>query len=149
MQVASKKAYWKNNSVPNTCDISPLKKIFFSELNKYIFQISLKYIKLVITKILFILVLSNFNFYFKITCTSPPNNITPHQSKSFWPSMKDFSKIFNPSPFPQAGGGACHDNIFHRNARVTKVWSHDLIHNISESRNKILLVTSWTDIMTL
>ena len=37
------------------------------ELNRCIFQISLKYIKLVIPKILFILVLCSFNFYFKIT----------------------------------------------------------------------------------
>ena len=27
MQVASRKVYWKNNSVPNTCNISALKKI--------------------------------------------------------------------------------------------------------------------------
>ena len=32
MQVASKKVYWKKQqSVPNTCHISPLKKIVFSE----------------------------------------------------------------------------------------------------------------------
>ena len=37
-----------------------------SELNRCIFQISLKYIQLVIPKILFILVLCSFNFYFKI-----------------------------------------------------------------------------------
>ena len=30
----------KQQSVPNTCDISPLKKTFFSELNRCIFQIS-------------------------------------------------------------------------------------------------------------
>ena len=33
MQVASKKVYWENSSVPNTCDISPLKKIFFQNSN--------------------------------------------------------------------------------------------------------------------
>ena len=43
------------------------KKDIFSELNKCIFQISLKYIKLDIPEILFILVLCNFDFYFKIT----------------------------------------------------------------------------------
>ena len=64
MQVASKKACWKNKSVPNTCDISPLKKIFFQNLTCF-FQISLKYIKLVIPEILFVLVLCNFDFYFK------------------------------------------------------------------------------------
>ena len=44
-----------------------IEKDIFSELNRYIFQLSLKYIKLVISKILFVLVLCNFNFYFKIT----------------------------------------------------------------------------------
>ena len=44
-----------------------IEKDILSELNRYIFQISLMYIKLVIPKILFILVLSSFNFYFKIT----------------------------------------------------------------------------------
>ena len=33
----------KQQSIPNTCNISPLKKIFFSKLNRCIFQISLKY----------------------------------------------------------------------------------------------------------
>ena len=44
-----------------------IQKDILSELNRCIFQISLKYIKLVIPKILFILVLCSFNFYFKIT----------------------------------------------------------------------------------
>ena len=44
-----------------------IEKDIFSELNRCIFQISLKYIKLVIPKILFILVLCNFSFYFKTT----------------------------------------------------------------------------------
>ena len=42
-----------------------IEKDILSELNRCIFQISLKYIKLVIPKILFILVLCSFNF--KIT----------------------------------------------------------------------------------
>ena len=48
-----------------------IEKYILSELNRCIKFI--KYIKLVIPKILFILVLCSFNFYFKIT---PPNNIT-------------------------------------------------------------------------
>ena len=44
-----------------------IEKNILSELNRYIFQIPLKYIKLAIPKILFILVLCSFNFYFKIT----------------------------------------------------------------------------------
>ena len=44
-----------------------IEKSIVSELDRCIFQIPLKYIKLVIPKILFILVLCSFNFYFKIT----------------------------------------------------------------------------------
>ena len=47
------------------CHIA-IKNDSLSELNRCIFQISLKYIQLVIPKILFILVLCSFNFYFKI-----------------------------------------------------------------------------------
>ena len=49
-----------------------IEKDIFSELNRCIFQISLKYIKLVIPKILFILVLCRFGFYFKVTWPPPP-----------------------------------------------------------------------------
>ena len=54
----------KQQSVPNTCAILPLKKIFYQHLTDFhfafcIFQISLKYIKLVFPKILFILVYKN------------------------------------------------------------------------------------------
>ena len=57
-----------------------IEKHIFSELNRCIFQISLKYIKLVIPKILFILVLCNFNFYFKLRDPpSPP----PTQKNKF------------------------------------------------------------------
>ena len=44
-----------------------IEKDILSEFNRCIFQISLKYIKLVIPKIIFTLVLRNFNFYFKFT----------------------------------------------------------------------------------
>ena len=44
-----------------------IEKDILSDLNRCIFQISLKYIKLFIPKILFILVFCRFNFYFKIT----------------------------------------------------------------------------------
>ena len=53
----------KQQSVPNTCNISPLKNIIFQK--RCIFQISLQYKKLVIPKILFILVLCNFTFFQK------------------------------------------------------------------------------------
>ena len=94
-----------------------IEKNIFSELNRCIFQISvkyidlisLKYIDLVIPKILFILVLCNFNFYFKTTWLPPtklppppPTTIyLPHQNKNFWlPSGKVL-------PPPPNSGGAC------------------------------------------
>ena len=68
MQVASKKVSCKNNRVIQTVFTNCLEKDFyFSELNRCIFQISLKYIKVVTPETLFILVLRNFTFYFKIT----------------------------------------------------------------------------------
>ena len=61
-----------------------------SELNRCIFPISLKYIKLVIPKILFILVLCSFNFLLQNYLSPTPNkitpplsNITPDQNKNF------------------------------------------------------------------
>ena len=50
------------------------------ELNRCIFQISLKYIKLVIPKILFILVFSNFKFLLQNYVTAP-KKITLPQSR--------------------------------------------------------------------
>ena len=83
-----------------------IEKDIFSELNRCIFQISLKYIKLVIPKILFIMVLCSFNIYFKITWPpappqqnypSPPptkiKNVDP-------PPAKTFLKFSNPAPLP-------------------------------------------------
>ena len=83
-------------------------KYIFSQLNSCIFQTSLKYIKLVIPKILFILKLCNFNFYFKISWPSPPpkkklippkNTPPPPPKQKFLPppSSKDFSEIFRAS----------------------------------------------------
>ena len=72
-------------------------KYIFSELNRCIFQTSLKYIKLVIPKILFILKLCNFNFYFKISWPSPPPKkklIPPKNTPP--PSTK--TKISTPPP---------------------------------------------------
>ena len=84
MQVASKKVYWKNWA-PNICAILPLKKIFYQ--NRCIFKISLKYIKLVTPKTLFVLVLCSFNFWFKIK----------------WPpSLSTKIKISDPLPPPPA-----------------------------------------------
>ena len=68
MQVALKKVYWKNKSVPNIWAILPLKKGILSELNKCTFQISLKYIKLVFKN--FIKYLSWFCHQYQLICYS-------------------------------------------------------------------------------
>ena len=70
--------------------------------------LSLKYIKLVIPRILFILVLCSFNFFFKVTRPStpppPPQQYNPSlQNKNFWLPSKDFSEIFTPSPTLEGG----------------------------------------------
>ena len=81
-----------------------IEKDILSELNRCIFQISLKYIKLVIPKILFILVLCSFNFYFKITWPPPQKITLPYQNKNFWPTTQQrHFWIFN--RHPQVGGG--------------------------------------------
>ena len=88
------------------CHIASEKDIL-SELNRCIFQISLKYIELVIPKILFILILCSFNFYFKIMW--PPAKLPPPQQCnpatkikiSHLPPEKTFLKFLPPpSPAP-------------------------------------------------
>ena len=82
-----------------------IEKDIFSQLNRCIFQISLKYIKLVTPKILFIVVLRSFKFYFKITYppAPPPPPSHTHTNKNFWPlPSKDFSVISNPPPHPRS-----------------------------------------------
>ena len=87
----------KQQSAPNTCDISPLKKIFFQNLiNRCICQMSLKYIKLVIPKILFILVLYIFNFNLKLSDT-PQQNYPP-------PPLPQAKTFLNFLTAPQDGG---------------------------------------------
>ena len=86
-----------------------IEKNILSELNRCIFQIPLKYIKLVIPKILFILVLwyyslywyyTGFNFYFKITW--PPS--TKIKISDPQPLPAKTSENFNP-PSPKLEGG--------------------------------------------
>ena len=85
-----------------------IEKDNFSELNRCIFQISLKYIKLVISKILFILVLCSFNFYFKIMWLPHPTKFPPsHQNKNknIWcPPAKTFLRFLAPPPPPKQAG---------------------------------------------
>ena len=52
-------------TVPNTCAILSWQQIFYQNLtvSRWIFQIPLKYIKLVIPRILFMLVLCSFNLH--------------------------------------------------------------------------------------
>ena len=101
MQVASKKVYWKNKCSKHLGHIA-IEKDIFSELKRCIFQVSLKYIKLVIPKILLILLLISFNFCFKIMWPPP---LPFHQNKNFQcppPPAKTFLKCL--TPLPQAGG---------------------------------------------
>ena len=115
-----KKFYWKNSRVFQMLAIYFHWKDIFTELNRYIFQISLKYIKLVIPKILCILVLCSFDFYFKIAWpppppsnkhTPPPNNITPHTKIKILdppPPAKTFLRFLIPSfPHPPSWRGGC------------------------------------------
>ena len=77
-----------------------IEKDIFSELKRCNFQISLNYIKLVIPKILFILVLWNFNFYFKFMWP-PPTKLPPPRStkiKISDPPAKTFLKFLPPPP---------------------------------------------------
>ena len=101
-----------------------IEKDVLSELNRCTFQISLKYIKLVIPKILFILVLCSLNFYFKIMWLPP----LPYQNKNFWPPplpSEDFSEIFTPPSFPSWRGGQCmpwHIKQFLRHSSKNNHW---------------------------
>ena len=74
-------------------------KDIFSELTRCIFQISLKYIKLVIPEILFILVYWYYEILiFTSKLRDPHNKITPHQKKisdTPSPSAKTFQKVFD------------------------------------------------------
>ena len=118
-----KRFFGKEQNVLNTSAILPLKKI--SQLNRCIFQISLKYFKLVIPKIHFILVLCSFNFYLKITWTPllSLTKINPRLTPTIWtrhPS-KEFSEIFTPS-HPQPGGGVHALCLLHMYQRARLCW---------------------------
>ena len=83
------------------------KDIFSGLNNRCIFHISLKYIKLAIPKILFILILSSFDFYFKITWPAPP----PTKIKTSDPLAKTFLKFLTPPP-SRRGVHALKKNLF-------------------------------------
>ena len=82
--------------------------------NRCIFQIYLKYIKLVIQEILFILVLYNFNFYFKIIWPPPPPTKLstqqydpPSKVKFLDIPAKTFTKFLTPPQVGVGGWGGC------------------------------------------
>ena len=95
-----KKGLLENNRMFQTLAPYCHWKNILSKLNKYIFQIPLKYIKLVIPKILFVLVLCLSGFYFKVTWPSPSlpptklplstkikipePHLPPPQERTFW-----------------------------------------------------------------
>ena len=93
-----------------------IEKDILSELNRCTFQISLKYIKLVIPKILFILVLCSLNFYFKIMWLPPPPSLTKIKISDPLPSpVKTFLKFLPPHPSQAGGGGsACPECILQK-----------------------------------
>ena len=67
----SKKCFNAQNGWEKNIQHIAIEKDNLSELNRCIFPISLKYIKLVIPKKHFILVLCSFNFYFKLRDLPP------------------------------------------------------------------------------
>ena len=73
-----------------------IEKDIFSEVNRCIFQISLKY-KLVKPKILFILTLCNFNFTSKLR--NPPTKLPPPPRNNITPSPAKI-KFSDPPPPP-------------------------------------------------
>ena len=89
------------------CHIA-IEKDILSEFNRCIFQISLNYIKLVLPKILFILVLCSFNFYSKITWPHPQPYNPPSPTKikiSDPPPGRYSSEFFIRPPASSMGGG--------------------------------------------
>ena len=84
-----------------------IEKYIFSELDKYILKISLKYIKLVIPEILFILVLCSFNFYFKIMRLPHQYNL-PTKIKFLTPKQRLFWNCNPPMPpLPRLHWNSC------------------------------------------
>ena len=75
-----------------------IKNDIFSELTRCIFQISLKYIKLVIPEILFILVYWYYAIsIFTSKLRDPHNKITPYQNKNFGPPLPTQQRLFQKS----------------------------------------------------
>ena len=84
----------KQQSVLSTCPILSLKKMFYQNLtDAFLKYIPLKYIKLVIPKILFVLVLCSFNVYFKIAW-----------KQNYHPSPNNKLKFLIAPPPPPANG---------------------------------------------
>ena len=115
-KLLQERSTWKTTECPKHFQHIAIERDIFLELNRFIFQISLKCIKLVIPKILFILVLYDFNFYFTIMWPPPPTKVPlppnkpnlggGHQNKNFQlPPSKDSSKLFNRSQPPNLERG--------------------------------------------
>ena len=106
MKVASKNVYWKKQqSIPNTCTILPLKKTFYQNLTDAFF----KNLYVSYSKYILYMVLCSFDFYLNYVTPPPPpkKKITqysthteikisdhPPKQRLFW----NFSPL-------QAGGG--------------------------------------------
>ena len=95
----------KPQSVPNTCAILPLKKIFYQNLtvNRWTFQTLLKYINLVFPKYSF------YSYYAVLIFTSKLREPPPRTKITFFEPLSKgfFWKFFHATPSPKLEGGAC------------------------------------------
>ena len=118
----------------------------------------LKYIKLVILKILFILGLSNFKFSLKIPLPPPPlppAKLLPpqqynhhHQNKSFWPppfpSANTFLKFLTPTPpKKKVEGGAYHVFRGYRNGTLVENGLEEMAEWDTLKKWLCVYISSW------
>ena len=96
-KLLQERSTWKTTECPKHFQHIAIERDIFLELNRFIFQISLKCIKLVIPKILFILVLYDFNFYFTIMWPPPPTKVPLPPNK---PNLGGGTKIKVSSSLP-------------------------------------------------
>ena len=97
----------KQQIVPNTCNVLPLKKIFFQNFTDAFFKYVLSILSKLFQKYSLYWYYAVLIFTSKLHDPSPHQQNYPpsHQNKNSWPPSKDFSQIFKP---PKDGGGACH-----------------------------------------
>ena len=83
-----------------------IEKDLFSELKRHIFQISLKYVKLVIPKTL--VYWYTLYWYYAILIFTSKCNLPSHQNKNFWsPQANTFLKFLTSLPTSRGRGKGC------------------------------------------